>query len=306
MKQPKVTVLMSAYNAQDFIREAVDSILNQKFKDFEFLIYEDGSSDDTLQILEGYAKMDERIRLVVNEENSGYLGFLANLNRGLVEAEGEYIARMDADDASFDHRLEKQVEYLDASPEVFLIGGGAENILEDGSHHSWYKPISGIKAVGEDLTSKNSIYHPTVMFRRDDRLKYRMHYAEDYDLWLQILKLGMQLDNLPFPVLKYRITEESLSRGNGTKTLAATILAQRVYKGELVFDDLNIEEAVKDFELGSASARNLSALFTLAYASKNYVILDEVYEAMDSSINEKLLYGFSKLKRAMFKALQRP
>lgn len=305
MKQPKVTVLMSAYNAQDYIREAVDSILNQKFKDFEFLIYEDGSSDDTLKILEGYSKMDERIRLVINEQNAGYPGFLKNLNRGLVEAKGEYIARMDTDDASFDHRLQKQVEYLDANPEVFLIGGGAENILEDGSHLSWYKPVSGTELVGKTLEKKNCIYHPTTMFRKDQRVKYRMHYAEDYDLWLQILKLGMKIDNLQFPVLRYRVTQKSLSRGNGIKNIASTILSQRIYRGELQFEELDIEAATGAFELDTASKENLSEMFALAYEIRDYAILDQVYVAMKSSISEKWLYIFSKIKRFMFNALQR-
>ena len=115
--QPKISVVMPAYNAENYIREAIDSILAQTFRDFEFLIIDDGSTDHTVEIIRSYS--DSRIRLYQNERN---MGVAATLNRGLDLARGEYIARMDADDISLPERFAKQAAYMDAHPDVAVCG----------------------------------------------------------------------------------------------------------------------------------------------------------------------------------------
>ena len=114
---PRVSVVMPAYNAEKYIGEAIDSILNQTFTDFEFIIIDDGSSDRTADIVKSYS--DPRIRLLANERNSG---IVASLNRGIQKATGKYIARMDADDYSRLDRIKKQVDFLDNHPEVIALG----------------------------------------------------------------------------------------------------------------------------------------------------------------------------------------
>ena len=106
MHQPKVSVVMSAYNGERYLREAVESILNQTFNDFEFIIIDDGSTNSTGQILSSYAAQDPRIVLIRNREN---IGLTKSLNKGLALARGEYIARMDADDVSLPNRFSEQV-----------------------------------------------------------------------------------------------------------------------------------------------------------------------------------------------------
>ena len=120
---PKVTVLMPVYNCEKYLRESIESILNQTFKDFEFLIINDGSSDKSAEIVESYN--DNRINFVQNEKN---IGLAASLNRGLDIAKGEYIARMDADDISLPERLEKQVRFMETNPQIGICGQLDKNL----------------------------------------------------------------------------------------------------------------------------------------------------------------------------------
>jgi len=117
MKEPKVTVLMPVYNGEKYLNEAIDSILGQTFKDFKFLIINDGSTDGTADILKSYK--DSRIKVTNNEKN---IGLTKSLNKGLKMAKSEYIARMDADDISLPTRLQKQVEFMDSHPKVGVCG----------------------------------------------------------------------------------------------------------------------------------------------------------------------------------------
>lgn len=123
MQDPKVTVLMPAYNAEKYIETAIESILNQTYKDFEFIIVNDCSTDSTLDIIERYAKQDKRIKIISNKENQK---IAQTLNNGLKEAKGKYIARLDADDWSYPERLEKQVNFMEENPDVVLSSGNME------------------------------------------------------------------------------------------------------------------------------------------------------------------------------------
>jgi glycosyltransferase involved in cell wall biosynthesis len=124
---PKVTMLMSVYNGARFLREAIESILGQTFRDFEFLIVDDGSTDDSREMILSYC--DPRVRLVINDRN---VGLPRSLNRGLDLAQGEYVARQDADDISESARLAKQVAFLDSYHDVALLGTWYRKIDEGG------------------------------------------------------------------------------------------------------------------------------------------------------------------------------
>ncbi|MCP8319033.1 MAG: glycosyltransferase, partial [Candidatus Methylarchaceae archaeon HK01B] len=128
MKSPKITILMSVYNGEKYLREAIDSILNQTFKDFEFLIINDGSTDRTVEILRSYH--DSRIKIITNEKN---MGLTKSLNKGLKIARSEYVARMDADDISYPRRLEVQYEYMKKNPDVGIVGSWNDVIDDKGN-----------------------------------------------------------------------------------------------------------------------------------------------------------------------------
>lgn len=188
---PKVTVLMPVYNAGKFLREAIDSILNQTFKDFEFLIINDGSTDKTAQILQSYH--DPRIKIVDNKVN---IGLTRSLNKGLKIAKGKYIARMDADDISLPDRLEKQLPILEEDENIGLISSRItlidENNNEMGDWHTDRKNNSP-EEIFYTLFFENCLAHSSVFYIKDIVLKiggYNESFekAQDYQLWARLAK----------------------------------------------------------------------------------------------------------------------
>jgi len=200
---------MSVYNGQEHLREAVDSVLGQTFTDFEFLIVDDGSTDHTLEILRSYD--DARIRLIVQENR----GLVDSLNRALEEAKSEYVARMDADDVSLPERFSSQIAFLDAHPEVGILGTAVVYIDRGGEVvGSWHVPtLPG--EIGWQLFFGTCLAHPSVMMRRELVLELGSYdgdalYAEDYDLWARAVSLA-GLANLDSELLQRRAWEESVT-----------------------------------------------------------------------------------------------
>ena len=206
-KAPKISVLMPAWNAEKFIREAIDSILAQTFKDFEFIIINDGSTDDTAKIIRSYK--DPRIVFVDNKKNQG---LIAVLNQGMGMARGGYIARMDADDISMPERFRKQIEYLDANPDVVVLG---TSYREFGCSKNHLYKMEG-KLGLYDIIKVCKIKHPTTMLRKSVFDKYNLRYypdyeaCEDYELWLRVMRYGA-IANLPDMLLKYRWHDDNIS-----------------------------------------------------------------------------------------------
>lgn len=200
---PKISVIMPAYNAEKYIKEAIDSILMQTFADFEFIIIDDGSTDRTAEIVNSYS--DSRIRFCPNERN---MGVAATLNRGLGLAYGEYIARMDADDISMQERFSKQADYLDAHPDVTVCGTAIELFRDGaiiGTHFYSIKP----EKIKEDLFFSCGIAHPSVMMRRTSILELggydpAFNGMEDYELWCRVAE-NSKIAVLPELLLRYRI-----------------------------------------------------------------------------------------------------
>jgi glycosyltransferase involved in cell wall biosynthesis len=207
IEEPKVTVLMPVYNAEKYLAQAIDSILNQTFTHFEFLIIDDGSSDSSLSIIKSYD--DPRIRLVVNERN---LGISATLNNGIQLSRGPLIARMDADDISYPQRLEKQHDFFIRNPDVALLSAWTREVTINGS------PVNTEKFVSEYyyymLTFQCWIYHPSVVYKREaviDVGMYSTPYSEDFDLWWQLSR-KYKIANMPEVLIDYRLSDESLCK----------------------------------------------------------------------------------------------
>jgi glycosyltransferase involved in cell wall biosynthesis len=207
---PKVTVLMSVYNGEKYLREAIESILNQTFKDFEFLIIDDGSIDSTPEIIQSYN--DPRIRVIRNDEN---LGLTKSLNIGLREAKGEYIARMDADDISVPERLEKQVLLLEKYPKIGVLGTNIQYINEFGNPSLILKWPQRDSLIKWQLCFMNPIAHPSVIIRRKllaDSGGYNeeITFGQDYDLWVR-LSPKTHFENHKDILLHLRKTNENIS-----------------------------------------------------------------------------------------------
>jgi glycosyltransferase involved in cell wall biosynthesis len=209
---PKVSVILAAYNAQQFLPATMDSLLRQTFTDFEIVAIDDGSQDSTGQILDTYAAKDARVR-VIHKANGGQVRAAID---GIAASTAPLIARMDADDIAVPDRLSKQVAFMDAYPEVVLLGG-AYQLIDEKSRLLTTIPQPTDDATLQNicLTGRCPICQPLAMFRRDAYEKtmgYRPDFspAEDIDLWLQLGEIG-QLACLPDVLLQYRQHGNSLS-----------------------------------------------------------------------------------------------
>ena len=208
--KPQITVLMPAYNAGKYIAEAIASVLGQTFGDFELLIVNDGSIDDTLDVIQSFD--DKRIK-VISQSNQGVA---AALNAGLKNAEAEYIARFDADDVCMPQRLQKQYEFLRHNPDYVLVGSDADYILENNDFLFHFQCLAHTH---DEIMDRLYFYcpfvHPAVMYKKDAALTAGgypdvAHNFEDYMLWVAMADNG-KFCNINEPLIKYRLNPHSVT-----------------------------------------------------------------------------------------------
>jgi glycosyltransferase involved in cell wall biosynthesis len=208
MNKPRVSIIMPVYNSERYLQEAMESILYQTFADFEFIIINDGSTDNSLSIIKSYS--DDRIKYYENNKN---FGLIHTLNIGLDKAIGEFICRMDADDISRSDRLERQVKYLDQNTDVDILGSYYQLIP---SNHLEKQPVNH-ENCRIKLLFNTCIGHPTVMMRKKtvDRLNLRYDpqykHVEDYFMWSEAVLKGARLSNIDLPLLYYRTHNTQIS-----------------------------------------------------------------------------------------------
>lgn len=214
----KVSVIMSVYNAEKYLEESIESILNQTYKNFEFIIINDGSTDSSLKIIQEYMKMDNRIKLISRENK----GLVYSLNQGIKLAKGKYIARMDADDVALEDRLEKQRVFLEKNNNIDIVASSI-NVFGDVDNETKIE-IEKIfdSKINEDNMEKMFldrciIPHPTIMVKKEifnvlNGYNESFKTAEDYDLWLRAIKAGFKIEKLHQKLLNYRVHNESKSK----------------------------------------------------------------------------------------------
>jgi len=209
---PTVSVLMSAYNTEKYIDQAIESILNQTFTDFEFIIINDGSTDNTAKKIIKFAEQDKRIKFINHSENRG---LITVLNEGLDLCCGEYIARFDSDDISLPERFSKQVEYMNTHPECGVVGGWLKKFGSNVKTNDIHKYPPKMKIM-DFIIHGNQIAHPCTMIRRSvlitNTIKYNPKYkhAEDYAFWTEIVKHA-EIHNLQEVFLLYRWHDKNVS-----------------------------------------------------------------------------------------------
>jgi glycosyltransferase involved in cell wall biosynthesis len=245
MTVPKVTVVMSVYNDESYIREAVESILNQTFKDFEFIIINDGSTDRTREILLSYK--DQRMHLF----DQGNMGLTRSLNKGLFLAKGRYIARMDSDDISCPQRLEKEFNFLENNGRVALVGVFVNRIDNNGRFISSYIYPTDSNDLRQRLWMDCPFCHSSVMFRRNciekvGNYREKIGPAEDYDLWFRIAE-QFEVVNIPEILHQVRINPSGVSLERRFDQVRSTLLvramaAERKKYGNDSLDRLAVTE----------------------------------------------------------------
>lgn len=207
MSTPTISVVVPTYEAAPYVERAVSSILAQTFQDFELVVVDDGSCDDTVDLVESID--DDRIRVIVRENETG---ITSALNRGIEESNGRYIARHDADDWSAPRRFEIQVRTLESNPELALVGTGAYLVDERGDVFARRRVLE--RPSLSDLRSHNEFVHGTVLMRRDaleavDGYDEWFETAEDYDLWLRLAD-RYTVGNVDRPLYYFRQHDSSV------------------------------------------------------------------------------------------------
>jgi glycosyltransferase involved in cell wall biosynthesis len=252
---PRVSVLMSVYNGEQYLKDAIESILSQTFCDFEFIVIDDGSSDSTPDILAHYQQREPRVLAHRFDHNRG---LSAALNFGIRLARGEYIARMDADDISLPNRLQEQVGFMDAHPEIGVCGTWVE-LIGAIEGQIWKYPTRH-EAIHARMLFANTLVHPSVIMRvvsiKENALQYDedVRYAQDYELWGRAIT-SVQFANLDQILLQHRIHAE----GTGVKHRQAQYKTHEMvyhrllspFSFEYSDDDLRLHQQIGTYQYGN-------------------------------------------------------
>ena len=291
MNNVDVSVLMSVYNTPEkWLKESIESILNQSFQNFEFVIVLDNPTDGSEQIVQSYANTDKRVHIVKNEDN---LGLTRSLNKGLLVSQGRYIARMDSDDIAFRNRLEKQVSYMDNHPETVAVGTQVCTALTVEDAMKKY-PVSDWTPDSEVLKIRMlfhnvGISHPTAMIRRSVLTKNGIKYDEkikksqDYKLWTDLMQHG-KIDLINEVLLMYRVHERQISADRDKQYYYVGLV--ELEQAEKLTGTLSEEE--KGFH---------KSIGTLEIYNDDLGGYGRYCEKLVSANNEKRLYDTEKFRR---------
>lgn len=305
-----ISVIMPVYNGAKFLREAIDSILAQSFEDFEFIIINDGSSDNSEEIILSYK--DSRIVYVKNEAN---LKLIKTLNKGVDIAKGKYIARMDADDVALPNRFETQLEYFRLHPDVGIVGGRTLYLYLSGQikKPSFFCRLKETPPYIQPF--ENTVRHPAVMIVSDvlKQNNYRDDgsalHIEDWELWLRLYSKGVKCITTDEYLLHYRITDGSINRlYNGVQIDNMSNLAVDYLTKEVGFE---IDYNVLRYIIGDKTRP--ATLKTVVKALRNYLgHIKSKFDISDAAVSEielwiyvfclrELKYKFNTSKTAFVK-----
>jgi len=252
---PEVTVLMTVYNGEKYLRESMDSILNQTFMDFEFLIIDDASTDASCNIILSYN--DPRIRLIENEKN---VGQAESLNRGLEKAKGKYIARMDQDDICLPQRLRCQLDVMEQNPNVGVCGTFAQ-FIDSNSKDIIVKWNEEMMIENEDLKTqllfRPCFIHPSVIIRHSVLKNHHLCYeesaghAQDYRLWYRISSF-CDFVNIPHKLIKYRLHKSQLSKNRQNDQYISSNKTKKMILKDYLGREINEKEQSKHEKISIA------------------------------------------------------
>lgn len=286
---------MSVYNGEPYLSEAIESILQQTYSDFEFVIINDGSTDNSLSIIKSFQEKDERIVLVSRENK----GLIASLNEGIELAKGKYIARMDADDISLSTRFEQQVDFMEKNEAVVVCGTWIEQIYIDGRKPKLTKYYTSSKDIKTQLLFSCPFAHPSVFIRKsilvDNNIRYnnKFVHAEDYYLWTELSRFG-EFANLNKALLRYRYLEDSITRVADKQRERQQTL-ERIYDNAL--NGVGFEASQNELSLIYHISNNDRLGSSSININELLVLLDKLYNRLryNELINIKLIkYLLSK------------
>ena len=277
---------MTVYNGEKYIKESIESILEQTCTDFEFIIINDGSTDNTLAIIKSYA--DHRIK-IINQQN---VGLSKSLNNGIAIATGDFIARIDADDSALPNRLEKQMEFFAKHPDIVLLGTNA-NVVDEEGNYLYTSNLERLVNNRSIFETSNPFFHSSVVFRKDifDKCggynENVIHHFEDKLLWANMLSYG-NLANLEEALIYYRITPNGISN----KTKKGFLLQKKISNIYLNGEKVNAEDYQKFINLNQISINKKHALY--------YNRIAKIKLLMHGNKREAIKNSYLSLKNAPF------
>lgn len=245
--RPLVSVILPVYNAERFLRQAIESILNQTYQNLELVIVNDCSKDESLKIIKEFAELDSRVLVETNPEN---LKLSKTLNRAIGLSSGKYLARMDADDISDPSRIEKQVKLMEQNPDVVVIGCDILIIDEEDCHIGFRKYYAIDNEIRKWLFFFSPFCHPAIMIRREAIDKVGgydncFNPAEDYELYFRLGMVGKFM-NITEPLFSYRIVGNSMTHGNPLNMEKKTIEIREKY-GNHGFYHMSVAAKIYNF-----------------------------------------------------------
>lgn len=267
---PQVSVVMPVFNVGAFVKEAIESILNQSYTNFEFIIIDDASTDNTHEVIKSFE--DVRLQVYTNEVNKG---LAANLNRAIMIAKGKYILRMDGDDISHPDRIKIQVKFMESNPDVGIVG-------------SWIKLFGVANTVNEypteDISCKFQLLfgvpfaHPSVAFRKSDLFKFNLfyneeltQYGEDYDLWVRAARV-IKFSNIPEVLLNYRTFPSELKKEAEDKRFLQEVITRKK-----VLQEYNIHLNEQEFSIyNSLTRKEIFHTHISSYLSQCELLLHKI------------------------------
>ncbi len=232
---PEISLIMSVYNGEEYLSEAVESVLNQTFKRFELIVINDCSTDKTGEILDRYAKLDNRVKVYTNEEN---LRLPSSLNKGMEYASGKYIARMDADDICLPERLEKQYDFMEKNPNIALSSCRFMTLKKGVISSGGCGGKTDSESVKALLLVTNPILHPGIIAKADviKSLGYDKNFTctEDMELWTRFIMAGYEVRIMPEYLMIYRLHDKQITETTLEKQHKEVAEIQKRYYAELL------------------------------------------------------------------------
>jgi glycosyltransferase involved in cell wall biosynthesis len=288
-EQVKISVVMSVYNGQEFLRSAMDSILRQTYKDFEFLIINDGSNDNTEQIIKSYD--DSRIVYIKNKRN---LGLIDSLNTGLTKARGELIARMDADDIAIGNRIELQYDFFMNNPDMVVCGTDYYAMTERALKR--VRNINDSDYLKAILLFSTCFCHPTVMYKnvfKSSNVEYEGDFlhAEDYRLWTNLSRYG-NFGILDIPLLKYRSHSAQISHKHHERQLGLSGRIRIDYLNQMGFICSDENMIIHNLIANNTFIRSLTTLHQIESWLTDLLSQNSTLGAFNNCSFEKVIYKF--------------
>ena len=278
--RPRVSVLLPARNEERFLEQAVESILRQTEPNFELIVVDDGSTDDSREIIERLAASDRRIKLI----RQPLTGIVAALNRGMREASGSYLARMDADDLAHPKRLELQAHYLDRHPRIGLVGSRVEYLGDARSNRGlavfveWSNSLVAPRDIELYRFVETPFVHPSVMLRRELTERFGGYrdgpFPEDYELWLRWLESGVRMAKLEQTLLSWRDRPDRLTRTDSRYSVEAFYRTKAPYIYRWLEKHNPHHPAVIVWGSGRTTRQRLRFLTDLGVSVEAYVDID--------------------------------